>query len=100
MKIREAKNIVHELLIVAPETRDNDFLLYALFCQRTAGNLKLYYKPFLSVLEMSDVYKLTPFETITRCRRLLQKNYEELRGDKYVARKEKQKEYVVFSKEV
>lgn len=76
------KELVRQLLEQYPQTRDNDNLLLSLIW-RGESNLFNFY----SRLESG---KLTPAETIRRCRQRLQLDHPELRGTMYELRQKHQ----------
>jgi len=76
------KELVRQLLEQYPQTRDNDNLLMSIIW-RGESNLFNFY----SRLESG---KLTPAETIRRCRQRLQLDHPELRGTMYDLRQKHQ----------
>lgn len=87
MKLQNSRDIIKQILIVYPETRDNDNLL--LFKVWEIEYRKLY-SIFTSVKNLRDMLvsnKLSHFETIRRNRQYLQAKYPELRGSRYIDRK-------------
>lgn len=76
------KELVRQLLEQYPQTRDNDNFLLSLIW-RGESNLFNFY----SRLESG---KLTPAETIRRCRQRLQLDHPELRGTMYELRQKHQ----------
>ena len=73
--IKTMHNIVMEVLTTCPPTRSSDRILIAEVYRRYYG---IYGDPFYVVMTMSW---LPSFETITRCRRKIQEEHEELRAD-------------------
>ena len=77
--MRKTQNVVKRVLTNYPNTRDNDSALIML----TLIDLGLYQNISLSDYLTEEQKNYPSFETITRCRRLLQTIYPELRGDKW-----------------
>lgn len=96
-KLKNVESNVRVILEKYPETRNNDFKLiskyYWYFCNFD------FTKPFFNVLENAKELNLTPFETITRCRRRLQAEYKELKAVKEVQemRKELEEEFKEYA---
>jgi hypothetical protein len=76
------KELVRQLLEQYPQTRDNDNLLMSMIWRKESNLFNFY-----SRLESG---KLTPAETIRRCRQSLQKANPELRGKMYELRQKHQ----------
>jgi hypothetical protein len=76
------KELVRQLLEQYPQTRDNDNLLMSIIWRKESNLFNFY-----SRLESG---KLTPAETIRRCRQSLQKANPELRGKMYELRQKHQ----------
>jgi len=83
------KELVRKLLEQYPQTRDNDNLLMSIIWRKESNLFNFY-----SRLESG---KLTPAETIRRCRQRLQLDHPELRGTMYELR---QKHQVKVKKEL
>ena len=77
------KELVRQLLEQYPQTRDNDNLLMSIIWRKESNLFNFY-----SRLESG---KLTPAETIRRCRQRLQLDHPELRGTMYELRQKHQK---------
>lgn len=91
MKILNIKAEVERLLEIKPHLRDDDNKLIANVWFKEAKKLKE--SGFKCDTDMDLLYlfsegKLTPPESITRCRRKLQEVNEGLRGDRYKERQE------------
>lgn len=96
-KLYKTEDIVKEVLTEIPETRDDDFLLV----------VQVYYKldpaivgtPFNVVMLGHKELGLPYFESVSRARRKLQAEYEELRASKVVedARVNKQSDYIDYA---
>lgn len=96
-KLYKVEDVVKEVLTEVPETRDDDFLLVT----------HVYYKldpeivgiPFNVVMLGHKELNLPYFESISRARRKLQAEYEELRPSKEVedARINKQSDYINYA---
>jgi hypothetical protein len=77
------KELVLKLLEQYPQTRDNDNLLMSMIWRRESNLFNFFHR-----LESG---KLTPAETIRRCRQRLQLDNPELRGTTYELRQKHQK---------
>jgi hypothetical protein len=77
------KELVLKLLEQYPQTRDNDNLLMSMIWRRESNLFNFFHR-----LESG---KLTPAETIRRCRQRLQLDHPELRGTMYELRQKHQK---------
>lgn len=87
-------NAVRNILLEDPRTRDNDMLLYAVFCAKF--NLVRPEETFYDVLFNAKRKKLPSYESITRARRKVQEMEEYLCGEKRNARKEQEQKYREF----
>jgi hypothetical protein len=76
------KELVRQLLEQYPQTRDNDNLLMSMIWRKESNLFNFFHR-----LESG---KLTPAETIRRCRQSLQKANPELRGKMYDLRQKHQ----------
>ena len=83
-KIRSIKNLVEELLVKFPQTRDNDNLLIFKICgvQNPEINDKKYLLHDFA-REFINGIKFTDAETIRRTRQKLQEKHSNLRGRSY-----------------
>ena len=86
---KKIQEIVEKSLQDDVRARDNDMRLTALIWHKELGVLR---DKCMPLLELIAYGKVTNFESISRCRRKLQELHPDLRGDKYKARHEKQKE--------
>ena len=88
---------VKQALETRPATRSDDFLLIREVCGKISPALEdpMYSPSFSDVLNNHEYYGIPSMETITRCRRKLQKIYPELKAEKEVeiARFNEQQEY-------
>lgn len=96
-KLNKLENIVSEILTNIPDTRNDDFILVT--CVYHAIAPTAVYAPFNQVMIDHKELGLPPFESITRVRRKLQADHEELRAVKEVAeaRTNKQADYIEYS---
>ena len=85
---------VRNILLEDPRTRDNDMLLYAVFCAKY--NFVRPEETFYEVLTNSKEKNLPSYESITRARRKVQEMEEYLCGKKRGLRKEQEKNYRNF----
>ncbi len=76
------KKLVLKLLEQYPQTRDNDNLLMSMIWRKESNLFNFFHR-----LESG---KLTPAETIRRCRQRLQLDHPELRGTMYELRQKHQ----------
>ena len=76
------KKLVLKLLEQYPQTRDNDNLLMSMIWRSESNLFNFFHR-----LESG---KLTPAETIRRCRQRLQLDHQELRGTMYELRQKHQ----------
>ena len=99
MKLKKVETNVKEILQNEPLTRDDDFKLYSSYIYKIHGSnaITMSFRKFMTTATES---KMPPFESVTRARRKLQYENEELRGNKYNKRLEKQLDYIEYSKEV
>ena len=96
-RISSVQNIVKAMLAEYPHLRDDDQKLmaniwYKHICDDymdDAGALSAF-----DLLQMLSDGKFPSYESISRCRRKLQEEYPDLRGDKYEERHAYQKEII------
>ena len=100
MKVNEVEKLVKYVMVNKPETRNDDFLLIYEVARLIYPNVKYY--SFENVMKEHKMFCVPVFESVTRVRRKLQVEYEELRSNKQIerARKEKESEYVEYSKRI
>ena len=89
-RINETRKVVNQVLLEYPLTRDNDDLLVLM----TLSKLGLDHNMSFADYVLQEAKNYPSFETITRCRRLLQDIHSELRGSKWYERHAIQKDYV------
>lgn len=96
MKLEKLHKIVKKVLEEKPEARKNDFRLYAEVLREFDFDLvKTSLHMFLFT---AQYYDAPPFESVSRCRRKVQKEYPELKDTKTAkARQEKEQEYFEYS---
>ena len=85
---------VKRLLILIPETRDDDMLLYAEFCKRHS-EIKSY-ETFYDVMTSAKQRKLPSYEGVTRARRKVQELEPYLCGNRKKARQKEERQYHDF----
>ncbi|MFA5283942.1 MAG: hypothetical protein WC366_05515 [Bacilli bacterium] len=96
-KFHELKHIVYDILKEQPKTRGDDYFL-------TLAVIDVYTEPSVSlkmIFENHSFLKLPSLESISRCRRKLQKDFPELQSQ-YQMQKIREKEmqqYLDFAKE-
>lgn len=100
MEIKEVANIVKNILETNKEARENDNLLYIEVVY--AINPNLVTSNFRYVFENARDLGIPPFESVSRSRRKLQEQHEELRASKKMqeAREDKQEEILDYVREV
>lgn len=86
--MKKIENIVKNLLINFPKTRDDDFYLIGGVYVELLPSVK--HLGFTEVIKNHSLYGLPSFESITRARRKIQAENEDLVSDK--AKKLRQKE--------
>lgn len=88
--IFKVKDRVKALLSQIPTLRDNDQSLIAWVWRGELQEAGLSSENIDLILSVIAKGKITPAETITRCRRKIQELHPELRGSEYVSRKQRQ----------
>jgi len=89
--MKDYYKIVRSVLERHPETRDDDFKLYARVCWLICGTKEI--PSFYEGLYHHDRYDLPSYESVTRARRKVQETEESLRGNRRKSRKHMQEEY-------
>ena len=89
MKIKEISKRIKEILELQEEARDNDNLLISILWQKDIEKIDPCLHELLSFFQLLENNALTSFESIRRCRQLLQETYPNLRGVSYEARHHK-----------
>lgn len=89
--MKDYKNLVKEVLEKHPATQDDDFKLYARVCWILSEDKKN--MGFYEALYHHEKYNLPSYESVTRARRKIQEEREDLRGKKRKRRKELAEEY-------
>ena len=80
-KLKRLEEVVKMVLEEYEETRFDDFkLIYSVY--RELDFVHTTRELFYEIMMNNDLYKLPPFESITRCRRKIQKNHPELANEK------------------
>lgn len=97
MKIKQFEKLVFECLEENETTRKDDFILYLEVLQKLG--VDIYKKSICHFLLLAKISKMPPFETISRCRRRLQKKHPELKDEETAkARMELVEEYKNYNK--
>lgn len=98
--LKHITDIVKDVLINKPETRNSDFALYREVCRRI--NPAVMGMPFGSVLNCHKELNLPSFESVTRARRKIVEKNPSLAGDSDVeaVRTEKEEEFKEYAKAV
>lgn len=84
--------IVKDALIRLPYARDDDFRLIGFVYKEL--NSTVIDLPFRTVMWYHKEFDLPSFETIRRTRQKLQADNPDLRGEAYISRINKQKDYI------
>ena len=85
---------VRNIMIRFPSTRDDDMLLYAMFCvERGSVGVD---ETFYNVLTSAKRRAIPSYESVTRARRKVQECEPSLRGERHKARKQEEEEYRDF----
>lgn len=87
MKILNHKKKVKEIMEQYTEARDNDLKLYSLLISKL--NYSGYDYSFNQIVEFINLGILPDIQYISRCRRLVENEYPELRGLLYVKKHER-----------
>ena len=88
---KDLRNIVRQVLIECPTTREDDFkLIYQVVNKITGGAAG--YMMLSDVANMHEVYELPSFESITRARRRIQKEMPERKVSAMVAIRAKEEQ--------
>lgn len=78
--IYSTEGLVKEVLENFPDTRSSDSLLYVKICKMI--NPKIARMPYERVMLEADKLGIPRYDSVSRCRRKVQAEYKELRGDK------------------
>ena len=81
MKILNHKKKVKEIMEQYPEARDNDLTLYSLLISELNYSGNIY--SFNEIVIFVNNGTLPDIQYISRCRRLIEKEFPELRGNNY-----------------
>lgn len=93
MKIKNYENIVRRILEHDIEARNDDFILYLKMCHQLG--IKTSNSMYELMIHHKE-YGLPAFETVSRCRRKLQKQYEWLGSDtKTVRQRQEQQDKIM-----
>lgn len=80
-RLNKLETVVKMVLEEFEETRSDDFkLIYSVYRELDFAHTTR--ELFYEIMMNHDLYKLPPFESITRCRRKIQKNHPELANEK------------------
>ena len=97
-KLKKLETVVKHVLEEFEETRSDDFkLIYSVYRELDFAHTTR--ELFYEIMMNHDLYKLPSFESITRCRRKLVKEYPELKPIEKVqkVREEKESEYINYA---
>lgn len=93
-ELKTTEQIVKDILEKHPNTRDDDFKLYAWVLYYNGINIDQSVRHFLGTAKQNGV---PPFATVTKCRRTLQGVYPQLMGTNKEARAEAQGAYRTYN---
>ncbi len=98
MKLKKIESNVHAILLKYPESRSNDFILYALYIEETRTDLRNV--ELIYALKNSESLKLPSYESVTRTRRKLQSEFPKLKPPAKVKaiRDKKEKQYIQYAR--
>lgn len=92
--LRETENIVYEVLSKNKRARKDDFILYGAVIKQQGVNLN---QSLMEFLAYAKERKMPSFETVSRCRRKLQAQNEDLVDlDTKEIRMEQQQEFLRY----
>lgn len=94
MDLNSTKNLVQKILTEDLGSRNSDNVLYVNVCKNI--NLGATSRPFYDVMNNPHKYGLPAFETVSRARRKLQEENEELRADTRTQEKRDEYEQMFF----
>lgn len=89
--MKDYYGLVKDIMTKYPDTRDDDMRLYAIVVHKKAKISPSV--PFYEAMYNHIRYNLPSYESVTRARRKVQEQEEELRGEKYNKRKNLEEEY-------
>lgn len=93
-KMNKTSDLVKDILEKHPTARDDDFILYAWVLYYNRINLTQQLGQFLKTATQN---KVTPFATVTKCRRTLQRENPNLKGNKVDERTNMQHYYKLYN---
>lgn len=97
--LKKLEPVVLKALEEDEAARKNDFILYACVLKKLGLNLKMSLETFLYLAK--GWLKAPPFESVTRCRRKIQKDRPELQDVKTAfAREEQEEVYKEYNKSI
>ena len=85
MKMKKVAPIVQSILLNNPKTRNSDTVLYEAICIKINPNVEN--MSFSEVMLNRDMLGLPKYNSVSRVRRKLQRDHEELRATKEVTDK-------------
>lgn len=90
--MKDNYEFVKSILQRYPETRDDDMKLYAIACHMQQNHVPTSVSFYTALYNHSD-YNMPSYESITRARRKVQEQEATLRGERYKARHDREREY-------
>jgi hypothetical protein len=92
-KLKTTKKEVYHILKNMPETRNNDMILFYEYCISHWVREYELFKVFKDN-EFRKQKNISPFETVSRCRRELQNEFIELKSDEQIEKLRKENEEI------
>lgn len=92
-EIQTTKQEVYRILDKQPETRNSDMALYYQYCVNQWIRDTDMYKVFKNA-EFRKEKHISPFETVSRCRRELQSEFVHLRSNDKIEKSRKEREEI------
>lgn len=101
-KLKKVQDLVLQILVEHPATRNSDEVLYECVVQHRGSEIgvDISNMPFCHVLRNLGKWGIPSFKSVERARRKVQEHYPNLASDKKIAqmRKEQEDEYRKYSK--
>lgn len=95
MRIQGVENDVYLILKNHKDTRNDDMLLYWRYVG-FASHWSVNFTDCFTSPKIRESHRIAGFETVSRCRRKLQRKYQELRATKEVEQARHKKEQEMF----
>lgn len=94
MSYLQINDVVHRLMVKHPELKDNDYKLVVAVWNKEllAQGIDIKDITGYEAFKCISAGKVSPIESITRCRRKLQEQYPQLRGQRWADRHDQETE--------